>query len=109
MTQVEKDELELRKKISYSNPQKAKIMRHWHGWMTNKHWEGLEALAKIAPFNKPNIIDLMIKNPHEWHSFIQSQEENPNGIIPGPYGRFTTSEEKEAMRLKNAREAQMLK
>ena len=49
MTQVEKDELELRKKISYSNPQKDQIMRNWHDWMTDKHWEGLEALAQMAP------------------------------------------------------------
>jgi len=71
MTQVEKDELELRKKISYSNPQKDQIMKNWHDWMTDKHWEGLEALAQMAPFNKPNIIDQMIKSPIEWYNFIQ--------------------------------------
>jgi hypothetical protein len=36
-------------------------MAIWKDWMTEKHWEGLEMLAKMPPFNgKTNVIDHMI-------------------------------------------------
>jgi hypothetical protein len=63
-------------------------MENWKGWMTEKHWEGLEILSKMAPFNKPLIIDHMIMHHSDWDNYINKSDNNPNPRSPGSYAQY---------------------
>lgn len=64
-------------------------MAIWKDWMTEKHWEGLEMLAKMPPFNgKTNVIDHMIQHNEEWDRYINKSDDNQNPKPPGPYGQY---------------------
>jgi len=90
---VEKDEKEFRKnnKLAEQNPKKAKLMSLWQGWMTEKHWEGLEALSRMAPFNSPLVVDHMIMHSAEWDRFINEMDDHANPIVPGPYANYESN------------------
>ena len=62
--------------------------------MTIKHWEGLENLSKIRPFDKPNIIDHMLQFHTDWEAFIHEMDEHAAPLMPGPYGQFQVAREK---------------
>ena len=68
-------------------------MSFWGGWMTDRHWEGLESLEKIYPFDKPSIIDHMIQNHQEWEKFIQQTDTYYDKLIPGPYSLYNLNED----------------
>ena len=74
--------------MTEQNPKKAKLMSLWKSWMTEKHWEGLEALSRIAPFNKPLVVDHMIMHSAEWARFINEMDDHANPIVPGPYANY---------------------
>ena len=63
-------------------------MALWKDWMTEKHWEGLEALSKMTPFNNPLIVDHMIMHEREWARFINEMDDHANPIVPGPYSGY---------------------
>jgi hypothetical protein len=60
----------------------------WGDWMTDRHWDGLEALSRLSPFNKPSIIDHMITNNTEWDRFINDMDDHANPVVPGPYANY---------------------
>lgn len=97
MTQNEKDEKEFvrakQMKKDRGNPRKRKLMTLWGKWMTERHWEALEVLEHIPPFDKPNIIDHMIAHEAEWEQFIQSSKEQLDGPLPGSYGQYGIGED----------------
>ena len=55
-------------------------------WITEQQWQGLQSLAKMPPFNRPDIIDHILANHEAWTRYIHESDEDPNPIIPGPYG-----------------------
>lgn len=71
--------------MSEENPKKEKLMDLWKNWMTEKNWEGLEILSKMAPFNKPSVIEHMIMHHAEWERFINHMDDHANPIVPGPF------------------------
>lgn len=60
--------------------------------MTERHWDGLEALSQMSPFDKPNVIDHMIVNHTEWDKFINGMDDHANPIVPGPYGQYSVDQ-----------------
>ena len=75
MTQAEKEEREVRQRMTrLSNPKFRTLAKRWHGWVSDAQWQGLAELAQIAPFNKPDLVDQMIKNTSEWEKFISEPD-----------------------------------
>ena len=61
------------------------MINFWSDWLTDKHWDDLILLSRIPPFDYPNIIDQMIKNPNDWEAYIKSAEDHFIAEIPGDY------------------------
>jgi hypothetical protein len=100
MTQVEKDELDVRLRMSMNHPQYQKLAEVWKGFLTPKMWEALVQLSGIAPFNDPdkNFIEHLVKYHEEWRRFINHSTEDSNENLPGDFSKFLTKEEKEYQR-----------
>ena len=67
-------------------------MALWQDWMTEGHWDGLEALSRMPPFDTPNVIDHMIVNHAEWEKFINGMDDQANPLVPGPYAQYSVDQ-----------------
>ena len=67
-------------------------MALWQDWLTEGHWDGLEALSRMPPFDTPNVIDHMIVNHAEWEKFINGMDDQANPLVPGPYAQYSVDQ-----------------
>jgi hypothetical protein len=94
LTQREKDELAFRaeNKAQARVSEKQKKLMAVCPWVTAKCWGGLQLLAGLPPFNKPNLIDHMIENHVEWNAFVNLSDKAQEPVIPGPYASYNYAE-----------------
>lgn len=68
----------------------------------------LQGLARIHPFDSPNIIDHMIDNPDQWIKFY-SKSEGESVPLPGPYQNLDVDEVEISAKQREQKQAEEVK
>lgn len=76
--------------------------------MTEQQWRALDKLAKVAPFNKPNIVDHIVSNPDPWQQYLFAKD-SENIQMPGPYNDYDPEKEAKLAKQKKSKAKSGLK